>query len=105
MRFRKVMCAACASIAYGICVSGSMSLAAAAEDASKPIRFVVPFAAAGGTDLLTRLVGQKLTEMTGRPVVVDNRPGASGIVEAEIVAKAPPDGNTLMMILSSHVIN
>ena len=105
MNYKKVMCAACASIAYGICVPGSSGLAAAPDDSSKPIRFVVPFAAAGGTDLLTRLIGQRLTETTGRSIVVDNRPGASGIVGAEIVAKAAPDGNTLMMILSSHVIN
>ncbi len=62
----------------------------------KPIRFIVPQAAGGSTDILSRTVGQKLSEAFGQPVVMDNRPGANGIVGTELVAKAPADGYTLV---------
>ena len=62
----------------------------------KPIRFIVPQAAGGTTDILSRTVGQKLSEAFGQPVVVDNRPGANGIVGTEMVARAPADGYTLV---------
>jgi tripartite-type tricarboxylate transporter receptor subunit TctC len=63
----------------------------------KPIRFVVPYAAGGTTDLLSRAIAQKLAEALGQAVVPDNRPGAGGNVGAEIVAKSPPDGYTMLM--------
>ena len=105
MKFKNLVCATCALL--GLATGGPASTAIAADEEypSKPIRFVVPFAAGGGTDALTRIVGQKLADAMGRPIVVDNRPGAAGAVGADIVAKAGPDGYTLMMILSSHVIN
>ena len=64
---------------------------------NKQIRMVVPFAAAGTTDLLGRIVAQHLTEVWGQQVIVDNKTGAGGNVGAEIVAKAPPDGYTLLL--------
>ena len=64
---------------------------------SKQIRMVVPFAAAGTTDLLGRIVAQYLTEVWGQQVIVDNKTGAGGNVGAELVAKAPPDGYTLLL--------
>lgn len=64
---------------------------------SKPIRFVVPFTAGGSADLLARIVGQQLAAKYGQPVTIDNRPGAGGHVGAELVAKAPADGYTLVL--------
>ena len=71
--------------------------AAAQSYPEKPIRFVVPYAAGGTTDLLSRAIAQKLAEAIGQAVVPDNRPGAGGNVGAEIVAKSPPDGYTMLM--------
>ena len=72
---------------------------------TKPIRFIVPFAPGGGTDFMTRLFGQKLAEAWSQQVVVDNRPGAAGILGTDIAAKAPADGYTIVMASGSHNVN
>src|SRR5258706_12304126 len=64
---------------------------------AKPVHFVVPFPASGATDILTRLLGQKLADALGQPVVTDNKPGAGGTLGSAQVAKAPPDGYTILM--------
>jgi tripartite-type tricarboxylate transporter receptor subunit TctC len=70
---------------------------AAQEYPVKPVRFVIAFSPAGPSDILTRIVGSKLAEAMGQVFIFDNRPGAGGNLAAEIVAKAPPDGYTLLM--------
>ena len=73
---------------------------------NKPIRYIVPFAAGGTTDLLGRMIGAKLAEALGQPVVVENRPGAAGALGVELLAKAAPDGYTFGGgTISSHAIN
>lgn len=71
----------------------------------RPVRIVVPLSTGSATDTLTRLIAQKLTEQWGKQVVVENLPGANGIVGTESVVKAQPDGYTLVMIAANHVIN
>jgi len=70
----------------------------------KPIRFVVPYAPGGNTDILARLLSQKLSEAWGQQVIIDNRPGAAGTVGAELVARAPADGYTLIMGSFGNII-
>ena len=68
---------------------------------ARPIRIIVPFPAGGPSDVLARVVGEKMAQSFGQPVLVDNRPGANTIIGAEIVAKAPPDGYTLLLAIDS----
>ena len=75
--------------------------AAAQAWPAKPIRLVIPFPAGGATDILGRLLAQKLGAALGQQVVIDNKPGAGGTIGADIVAKAPPDGHTLLLATSS----
>jgi tripartite-type tricarboxylate transporter receptor subunit TctC len=87
----------------------AMMLPAAAGAAenfpTRPIRLVVPYPAGGGTDIVGRILGQKLHESLGQPVVIDNRSGAGGTLGTALAAKSAPDGYTLLLVPTSHVIN
>src|SRR4051812_37047752 len=87
------------------CLAGALMTVAlqAAEPAypTKPIRMVSPYAAGGGSDTLARILAQKLFEAWGQPVVVENRPGGGGILGAETVARATPDGYTMLVTPSA----
>jgi tripartite-type tricarboxylate transporter receptor subunit TctC len=69
---------------------------------SKPIRIIVPYGATGSPDTLSRLLGQKITDSVGQQVIIENRPGGSGIIAAEVAMKAPPDGYTLFIVDGGH---
>jgi tripartite-type tricarboxylate transporter receptor subunit TctC len=71
----------------------------------KPIRIIVPFPAGGSVDVIGRVVGQKLNEAWGQPVLIENRPGASTMIGTGVVAKADPDGYTLIVVVSNHTTN
>jgi tripartite-type tricarboxylate transporter receptor subunit TctC len=93
------------------CAVFSVVIAACSADGwtqaypTKPVRMIVAFAPGGGTDIVGRIIGQKLTEMWPYPVVLDNRPGAGSTVGTAMAAKAPPDGYSITMTSMSHAIN
>ena len=89
----------------GIVVTGCALHAQAQGYPTKPIKLIVPLAAAGTGDTLARTVGEEMSKTLGQPVVIENRPGAGGLVGTEFVANAPPDGYTLLAVSPSHVIN
>jgi tripartite-type tricarboxylate transporter receptor subunit TctC len=92
-----------------VCVALGVASAAGAADRAypvKPIRLIVPYAPGGGNDTMARAIGTRLTDAWGQQVIIDNRPGANGLVACEITAKAAPDGYTLLMAnIASHAIN
>jgi tripartite-type tricarboxylate transporter receptor subunit TctC len=97
--------------ASGLALAGALPQQAGAQAAfpARQVTLVVPFPAGGGPDLAARIIGEKLAPRLGQPVVVDNKPGAGALVGASFVAKATPDGHTLLltpntMIISPHVL-
>jgi tripartite-type tricarboxylate transporter receptor subunit TctC len=91
-----------AGLAACISCSWTGAVWAQGEYPNRPVRVIVPFAPGGGSDVLARLLGPRLSERLRQPVVVDNRPAASGVVGADLVAKANPDGYTLLLVFSTH---
>jgi tripartite-type tricarboxylate transporter receptor subunit TctC len=89
------------AVALLACAAGS----AAQPYPSRAVRIVVPFAAAGGTDILARSLGQKMGESMGQQFIIDNRAGANSIIGTEIVAKSAPDGHTLLFTTNIYTIN
>jgi tripartite-type tricarboxylate transporter receptor subunit TctC len=96
-RTTAIVCAAFAALCAGHVAAQGAAKGDAAYPA-RPIRLIVAFPPGGGADLTARTVGQKMAESLGQPVVVENRPGANGIVGAEAVVKSPPDGYTMLLI-------
>ncbi len=89
------------ALAAGVGANGALAQAWP----SKPVRIIVPIAAGGGADIQARLFGKKFYESIGQTFIVDNRPGAGGVVGAEIVAKSPPDGYTVLFTTASLAVN
>src|SRR5262245_6050799 len=83
----------------------ALAFQAAAQYPNRPIRLIVPAAPGGGTDITTRSVAPALQDSLGQPVVIENRGGAGGVIGSDVVAKAPPDGYTLLMVYISHATN
>jgi tripartite-type tricarboxylate transporter receptor subunit TctC len=96
-------------VAFAIAASLSVLVTAPGAQAQnypvKPVRVIIPWPAGGLTDVAGRIYFQKISESMGQPFVVDNRPGATGSIGSEAVAKSPPDGYTLMVHSASHVSN
>jgi len=93
---------------FSLAAAALLAPATAAAQAypAKPVRIIVGFTPGGGNDVISRLVAQKLTTAFSRPFVVENRPGASGMIGAELAAKSPPDGYTLLLAgVATHGIN
>jgi tripartite-type tricarboxylate transporter receptor subunit TctC len=104
VQMKRFLLSTIASIAAALAVPGPASAQPAFP--SKPIHWVVPFAAGGATDVIARMVGQKLSEGWGQPVIIDNKPGGTGVVGSEAVKNAPPDGYTILMgTASTHSVS
>ncbi len=95
------------SVLAGIPAAALLPAAARAQGAypDRAVRYIVPFPPGGLTDIMARLVAQKLSEIWGKPVVVENRAGGSGLIGADAAAKSAPDGHTLLAITMTHTVN
>jgi tripartite-type tricarboxylate transporter receptor subunit TctC len=93
------------ALATAFCFSGAAAAQQPAAWPQKPVRFVVAFPPAGIVDIIARPVAQKLSDAWGQPVVIDNRGGASGNIATRLVAKAPPDGYTVLVHASAYAVN
>ena len=93
------------SLFLGSVLALSVSAALAQSYPTKPVKLIVPFAPGGFTDVVARIVGQKLSASMGQQFVIENKAGAGSIIGTDFVAKAPPDGYTLVMVSTTHVIS
>jgi hypothetical protein len=101
MKLLLVACIRFISIAYFICLSAT----AQAEYPDKPIRLIIPFVPGGTTDQIARSVGTHLSRVWGQPVVMENKPGANGVIASEALVTSKSDGYTLMLVAMGHAIN
>ncbi len=102
MKFVRYLAALACTMLWPLLVSGQP---AGQSYPNKPVHLVVPFTAGSATDILARTFGQKLSELWGQPVIIDNRPGAGGTIGAAFVAKSAPDGYTLLVHSAAHAYN
>src|SRR5688572_17879396 len=98
MKLRKAVVAALIGAAFS-----SAAVAAEQSYPSRPVRMIVPFAPGGPTDVIARVIAQKLSEMWSHQVVVDNRAGAGGNIGMGLATSSPPDGYTILVVSSSYV--
>jgi tripartite-type tricarboxylate transporter receptor subunit TctC len=95
-----------ACLAFAVILGAFASLSAHAQTyPNRPVRIVVPFAPGGAVDSVARIVGQKMSESLGQPVVIENKPGAGGNLAADTVARAAPDGYTILLTTNGHAIS
>jgi tripartite-type tricarboxylate transporter receptor subunit TctC len=99
-----------AVLAFALTLVLSLSLALAlttraADYPTRPIRLIVPYGAGGNADILARIIGARMAEVLGQPVIIDNRPGASGMLGSELAVRAPADGHTLLWAANGHATN
>ena len=80
-------------------------IASGQEFPSRTVRIVVPFTPSGPTDVISRILAERLATKWRQPVIVENRPGAGTVIGSDIVAKAPPDGHTILMAVTAHAVN
>lgn len=104
--FSKARRAVLQALTVSVAAAGLCGQTALAQDVStRPIRIIVPFAPGGSNDIVGREVAQRLTARLKRSVFVENRPGAGGVIGADLAAHAEPDGTTLLLISSSFTMN
>ena len=89
--------------AFACAVNGTIAMAQPFPQ--RPVRVIVPSATGAATDVVARLLAQKLTLQFGKPIIVDNRPGAGNVIGTDIVAKALPDGHTIGLVYTPHTVN
>src|SRR6478672_3582222 len=92
------------AVAIGLSALLLPAVAAAQDFPSKPIRLIVPFPPGGPNDIIARLVGQRMSEITKQPVLIDNRGGQAGVLGTDAIAKAAPDGYTIGIVSASSLV-
>ena len=95
----------CACVVFATLMPGMPMAVSAQSFPSKPVRLVVPFPAGGAMDAVARILVQPLSKSFGQNVIVDNRPGGGTVIGTELVARAPADGHTLLLMGNSFTIN
>ena len=93
------------AVCAGLALSAAVNAAANTNYPSKPIKWVVPFPPGGAMDVMARTLGDKLSKSMKQPVIIENRPGAGGIIGSSLVAKSDPDGHTMMIVSVGHAVN
>src|SRR5687768_18495162 len=103
--FRHLRYATAAAAILGIFAGLAPAMACAQNYPSMPVRILVPLSVGSQTDILARIVAQKMSEAWRQPVIVENRPGGAGAIAGGMVVKADPDGHTLMMHSDGHAVS